>query len=110
MFFTWKSSLTFHHKKLRQFRHETSLERESQKGSAMKAEIIVRKDQFIYRIERGRARAEVGLSDRPQMRINFAGGALDVSLTVDEAYDLGAALIVSAEHQQRKKLHPTRRL
>ena len=75
----------------------------------MKAEIMVHKDQSVYRIERGRAGAEIHLSQRPRLRINFAGGALDVSLTVDEAYRLGAALIVSAEIQVQEKKGPEKR-
>ncbi len=71
----------------------------------MKAEIIVLKDKSIYRIERGRADAEVGVSSRPRLKINFAGGALNVSLTIDEAYQLGAALIISAEQEANRILH-----
>lgn len=75
----------------------------------MKAEIIVLKDKSIYRIERGRAGAQVGGSSRPRLKINFAGGALNVSLTIDEAYQLGAALIISAEQEANRRLHLIRR-
>jgi hypothetical protein len=70
----------------------------------MKAEILVQKQETLYRIERGRAGAEVRLCARPKLRIKFEGGALDLSLTLDEAYRLGAALIISAERDLKRKL------
>lgn len=75
----------------------------------MKADVIVSKDRSIYRIERGRAAAEVGMANRPRLRIKFNGGALDVSLTTEEAYRIGAELIICADLQSQKKVHPKRR-
>jgi hypothetical protein len=69
----------------------------------MRAEIIVSKGQALYRIERGRAAAEVAITARPRLKIYFNGGALNVSLTTQEAYRLGAALIISAEHEEVMK-------
>ncbi len=69
----------------------------------MKADILVSKNQATYRIERGRATAEVGISDRPRLRIRFNGGAVDVSLTIEEAYRIGAELILCADHQAAEK-------
>ena len=76
----------------------------------MKAEILVHKNQSVYRIERGRAAAEVRFAPRPRLRINFAGGALDVSLTIEEAYRLGVALIASAEMQVQERKNSAKRM
>jgi hypothetical protein len=75
----------------------------------MKADVIVSIERSVYRIERGRATAEVGVGRRPRLRVRFNGGALDVSLTIDEAYRIGAELIVCADLQAQKKLTPRKR-
>jgi hypothetical protein len=74
----------------------------------MKADIIVFKDQAAFRVERGRAGAEVRISDRPLLKIRFAGGRLDLSLTPDEAINLGAMLILCAEQQLDRSIELNR--
>ncbi|MEO7298041.1 MAG: hypothetical protein ABI042_05635 [Verrucomicrobiota bacterium] len=69
----------------------------------MRAEIIVAKNGSLYRIERGRATAEASVAERPQLKINFNGGAIQVSMTSDEAFRLAAELMTCAEYHSIRK-------
>lgn len=74
--------------------------------SIVKADIFITKDQSLYKIERGRVKTDVSVSDRPRVRIKFQGGALDLILTSDEAYRIGAELILCADHLAATKKNP----